>query len=173
MRLNRREKLGVIGAGVVVAGALVYVAAVAPVLGRLSELDARIARRQVELGQLAALRAQYAQLKAQVDQVEARIAEARGTFSILSFLEGQAVRLGIRDRIASMRPQTTPLFDRYRETAVEVRLERVSLNQLVNYLYQLEATPQRLVIKRLNIRTRFDNPAQLDVTFQVATYELA
>jgi hypothetical protein len=70
-----------------------------------------------------------------------------------------------------MEPQASPPGDRYRESKVEVALERVTLSQTVNYLHQIEASPQVLSVKSLRVRKRPDNPELLDVSFTVSSFE--
>jgi general secretion pathway protein M len=70
-----------------------------------------------------------------------------------------------------MQPQPTQPAQGYRETAVELRLEAVSLPRLMALLVALEGSPYLVQIKRLQIKPRFDAPEQLEATLLVSTYE--
>jgi len=54
-----------------------------------------------------------------------------------------------------------------------VRLSKVTLPQLIDFLYSIEYDKTRLLrVKELRLRTRFDNKQLFDVSFQVSTYRL-
>jgi general secretion pathway protein M len=59
----------------------------------------------------------------------------------------------------------------YKETTVEIRIENVTLYELVNYLTMAENSQQPMRIKRLNIKTRYDNPKKLDSTVVITSLE--
>ena len=54
------------------------------------------------------------------------------------------------------------------EDAAEVKIDGVTANEAVNLLFRLEKGPRPVVIKRALLKTRFDDPARLDLTFTIA-----
>ena len=66
---------------------------------------------------------------------------------------------------------TTP-SEMYNEEQVEVKIDGVTLEQLVRYLHQVENSPQLLKIKKLDIKPRLDNRQILTATFRVAAFTL-
>jgi hypothetical protein len=114
------------------------------------------------------LRREYDSLQVRLSAVEEKIRSSpRG--NIRTTLESLASQASVK--VESMEPQASPPGDRYRESKVEVALERVTLNQTVNYLHQIEAAPQVLSVKSLRVRKRPDNPELLDVSFTVSSFE--
>jgi len=166
--LEPRERLLVLSAGGLLALALLYVAVVNPLLGATARTGDRAEAADQELRVMARLRHEYDSLAARLASVEQRIqASPRG--NLRSTLESLASQASIR--VESMEPQAAAPGDAYRESRVEVALERVTLAQTVNYLHQIEATPQVLSVKSLRIRKRPDNPELLDVSFSVSSFE--
>jgi hypothetical protein len=49
-------------------------------------------------------------------------------------------------------------------------MEGVTLEQLIQYLYQVENSPQFMKIKRLHIKPRLDNRQILSAIFRVSTF---
>jgi hypothetical protein len=94
-----------------------------------------------------------------------------GTFSLLSFVEETAATQQMRNRLVSIRPQPTQSLPPYREVSAEVKLESVTLPQVVAYLTALDRAPQRIRVKSLRLKTRYADPKLLDGSFVVATYE--
>jgi len=165
-----REKVVVGGGARLVTLLLVYGLMIDPLLERDAKLDRLIVQRQADLERVARLKGDYREAAARVASVDRRT-EASGSFSLLSFLEQTATTQQIRDRLSSIRPQPIQALPPYREVSAEVKLENVTLVQVVAYLTAIEAAPQRLRVKYLRLKARFADPAVLDGSFVVATYE--
>jgi len=168
-RLSWREQL-VLGWGAVfVLGLLVYMFAVDPLLQQMDMLDRLIPQKQRELDKLGKLREEYGRLKGRVDE---DVRALGGDFSLSTFVEKTVLDKVGKPHLAGIKPQPEQPFENYQEVAVEVRLEQVTLAQIVAFLSGLEAAPQRLRAKRLEIKSRFNEPDLLDAAITVAVYQL-
>jgi general secretion pathway protein M len=171
-RLSDRERTVVTLGGIVLLLGLGFAFIVDPELERLDLLNRQAARKERAMGELAAIVKDYAEINARLQQFEARVKPAAGTFSLLPFLEDAAAQGQIRDRIASMQPITaSPAEAGYREAAVEMRLDGLTMPQLVAFLAQLDRAPAGLQIKRFQMKPRFDAPYLLEVRLRVSSYE--
>ena len=56
----------------------------------------------------------------------------------------------------------------FTEDAADIRIEGVTLNEAINLLYRLEKGSRPLVIKKSNVRVRFDDPSRSDLTLILA-----
>lgn len=170
---SRREKVILLGGGVIVAGFLLYGLIQLPFayLDRMKTLDRLILQKEDDLKQLAELKTQYQKLHDRVSRIETRIAQDRQSFSLLSYLEEVATTVKIRSNISYMRPQTMPQTKDYREVAVEVKVENAPIGQIVRLLTALEQSPHVLKVRRLHLKTRFADPNYLDAVFLLSTYE--
>jgi hypothetical protein len=158
----------VLSAGGLLALALFYVAVVNPLLGAIARTGDRAEAADQDLRVMARLRLEYDALASRLASVEQRIqASPRG--NLRSNLESLASQASIR--VESMEPQAAAPGEQYRESRVEVALERITLAQTVNYLHQIEASPQVLSVMSLRFRKRPDNPELLDVSFSVSSFE--
>jgi general secretion pathway protein M len=54
------------------------------------------------------------------------------------------------------------------EDAADIRIEGLTLNEAVNLLYRLEKGSRPLVIKKSNLKVRFDDPSRSDLTLILA-----
>jgi type II secretory pathway component PulM len=167
-----RERV-VLGVGAVIALGLAGYALVAdPLMERSGRLDRRIVQRQDDLARVERLGAEYRVLAEQVAGLDRRIA-APGSFALLSFLEETASAQQMRNRLTSIRPQPTQTLAPYREVIAEVKLESITLAQVVAYLGALDRAPQRVRVKLLRLKTRYADPKLLDGSLLVSTYERA
>jgi hypothetical protein len=168
MNLSMRERLlvsAVGGLGVVLLGVLLLL----QLLAAGDRLDARVAAAEQQLEAMNRLRREFDEVSVRLRSVEERIQKGPSG-NLRTTLESLAQKAGV-PKVESMEPQASPTHERYRETKVEVGLREVTLAQAVNYLHQLEQTPQPLSVKTLRLRTRQDRPELLDITFTVSSFE--
>lgn len=168
-QLSQRERLTLLAGAVIVAVLLFFFAIVAPYRASLERLDKKIASKQRQLAEAQQLGQEYQQLKQQLAASERRLASG-GDFSLLSFVEATSIRLAGRDSLTAMRPQPAATLEGFREEAVEVKLEKIRLNQLVQLLFVADTAPAPMLVKALRIKPRFDDRNLLDVTITFASY---
>jgi general secretion pathway protein M len=169
MRLAFREKV-VLGLGAAAGAAvLAYHLLITPYAEKMRVLDRRIAQKTAELKEITALRQEYLEIRERMEELKAKARKRGKSFSLFSHLESLAGKALIKGNIASMKPQSTPLGDRYKESSVEVKLESITTKQLVDYLFRIENSVAFVRIKRLHLKKRRDNPKY--ATFLVSTYE--
>ncbi|GIX49507.1 MAG: hypothetical protein KatS3mg131_3718 [Candidatus Tectimicrobiota bacterium] len=169
--LQLREKLFVLGAAVAVLLALLFLLVIDPLLARAALLDRQIQAAERQLRELQDLRRQYLHQKQLLDQINARLRQQQN-FSLFSKLEELARESGLREKLLYMKPVVSAPSEAYNEEAVEIKMEGVTLAQLVRYLQQVETAPQFLKIKRLHIKPRLDDRQQLSAVFRVSTFTL-
>jgi type II secretory pathway component PulM len=169
-RLSSRERTFLtvgMGLSVVLLG---YHFLFSPFMDRLRMMDRLISQKENEIVEISQLQKQVQAAQQKIAGVESRIAQDRG-FSLFSYLEGIAVKNQIKDKIIFIRPQPSQVSGDYREVAVEVKMESVTLAQAVKFLETIQVSPQFLRVKRAQLKTRYNDPRLLDGTFVVASYE--
>ena len=147
-----------------------YVFFLGPAWERMVQLDRLIPQKEKEAGEFATLRENYLAVSNGIREMERRL-PTQNQFSPLSFLEENATKNQIRANIAYIRPLPPQIHEPYREIPVEVKVENVSLARVISFLSAIENAPYTLRIKRLSMKTRFSDPALMDVTFVVSSYE--
>jgi type II secretory pathway component PulM len=170
IRVNPRERKILFGGIGCTLALSVYLFVISPYYTAINALDRRISAKSKELAEILTMRGEYLRLKENTRGLENVMRSARG-FPLLSFLENLAATNQLKTKIADMKPVTTPLNERFKETSVEMKLEDVTLKQLIDYLYQIEQAPQPLQIKRIHITKKKDQ-TYLTVTLQVSTFEI-
>lgn len=88
-------------------------------------------------------------------------------------IENLASKQGIQGNIESIKERPIVPSELFDESIVEVRVNKVTLSQLVDFLYSIEYDKTKLLrVKELRMRTRYDDAQLFDVSFQVSTYRL-
>lgn len=168
-RLSARERmlLGGALAAMVVIG--FYVLVWQPLEDSQLALARRIQLKQRELVEMQHMRDEYLDLLTQFELRQKIIERADPKFSLFPHIEATVAQvLGGREKIASMNPQNKDLSGAYREESVELKLNQVSLQQLVDLMYHIEKSAQPLRLTRLQVKKRPREPREFDVTATVA-----
>jgi hypothetical protein len=165
-RLSPRERV-LVGLGAA-AAVLVVIWLVAGALAeRRATLYAQIAASERDVLEMGRLRDRYLQLRAERDVVRRKLERGGADFSLFSHLEGVTRDVVSRDRIAAMNPSTRTVAEDLQEEDVEMRLSGVSLRELVSLLYRVEKTDLPLILSRIQMKKRFDQPYVYDATLVV------
>jgi type II secretory pathway component PulM len=170
MNLSQREKRVLFALAAFLVVLLVYLG-VDSVLRGYDKLADQIESTRMEAEKLSRLREQYMEAHRELADIKAKLDQMEKGFSMLSFIEDLANKEKIREKIGSVKPKQVPLNDSYDENIVELNMDNVTLSALVDFIHKIENSGHLLKVKRLRIKTRYDNRDLLNVTLQVTTYK--
>lgn len=164
MKLEPRDKRTLIIGGAVAALILLYSFVLSPFTEDLSRRRDAIPKKERELAEMRVLREQYQEMQQRLQEAQAAAAK-RGP--ILTEIENLTKRANLGGKIVSLKPQAGAQAAGFKESLVEVRLDGITLYDVVNYVFLLEKAAFR--IKKLTFKPRFDNPKLLNATVVVAS----
>jgi len=165
-QLNQRERIFVIVGGLALILALLYFAIVAPYHSALTRLDRQVAMRSEQMQEVKGLQARYLALQQQMTQME-RLLGKRQDFSALTFIESLVERTAGRENLVSMRPQSPEVRNEFTIDSVEIKLEKLTLKQVLELLLGVEEADTPVQVKGLYLKQRFDDRSLLDATMTV------
>jgi general secretion pathway protein M len=167
-KLSPRERVLVTVAALGVALFTVWLVSLRISSG-ISAREARIEEKTKVLSQVGKLAEGYRRRQAERQTIEARL---KGQpVQLMSYISQTGATLGVE--VADLRPTTTPGdLEGLREESVEVNLARIELPRLNRLLATLERGAGVVKVRRLRITTRTDDPALVDATVVVSTYQL-
>ncbi len=167
-RLNPRERV-IVGSGlVIIAGLVLWFLLVTPYLNAMERLDRRIAAHHHNLIRVEKMSKQINDLRHQIANVDRRRKGKRPLFSLVENLTEQT---GVREQLLSMRPQPATTQGKYRQQLVEIRLEKLSLAQLVKVLHAIEYRSGGVQVKSMRVKPRFEDHSLLDVHMVLMSLE--
>ena len=167
---SQRERLIVSAGGAMVAAALVFLLIIDPLMATIDKLDRQARRKAKDSQELALVAQEYVIKQARIARLEQRMPSPPAQFSLLAFMEEATTTAQIRDRIVGMQPQAPTVVQGYQETAVDLRLDGVSLPQLLALLVAIEQAPYDVQVHHLQMKPKYDNPVNLDATLRIVTY---
>ena len=167
---SQRERLIVSPGGAMVAAALIFLLIIDPLMATIDKLDRQARRKAKDSQELALVAQEYVIKQARIAKLEQRMPSPPAQFSLLAFIEEATTATQIRDRIVGLQPQAPIVIQGYQETAVDLRLDGVSLPQLLALLVAIEQAPYDVRVHHLQMKPKYDNPVNLDATLKIVTY---
>lgn len=127
-------------------------------------LEKKRSARETVLKELLPLKVTYQSARQLSDQLNGRIASLRPDDSPAKIIED----IGIKGKSVKIIPLKGEERGGFIEDAADIRIDSLTLNEVVNLLYRLEKGGRPLVIKKCNVRVRFDDPSRCDLTLILA-----
>ncbi len=173
IKLNKREKIGVAAATAAIVIFLVLQVLVFPLFEKNAQLSRTLTARQQEREQIQLLQAEYLKTAEKAQAAQRHLKRRKQGFTLFSFLETLAGQTGVKSNIAYMRPTTTSQKDSpYRLSMVEMKLQEITMAQLLAYLHGIETSADMISIKRLSISKGEQKADLINTVFQVETLEM-
>jgi general secretion pathway protein M len=167
---SQRERIIVAVGGVAIVATLVFLLVIDPLMATIDKLDRQAKRKAKDSQELALVAQEYVVKQARIAKLEQRMPAPPAQFSLLAFMEEATTTAQIRDRIVGMQPQAPIVVQGYQETSVDLRLDGVSLPQLLALLVAIEQAPYNVQVHHLQMKPKYDNPVNLDATLKIVTY---
>jgi hypothetical protein len=162
--LEPRERTTLLAGGIAAVVIVLYAFVLSPLTSDLAQKRDSIPRKERELTEMRRLRDEYREMQQRLGQAREAAAK-RGP--LLTEIEAITKRTNLGGKIVSLKPQTGAQAEGFTESVVEIKLDSITLYDIVNVAYVLERSSLR--IKKLTFKPRFDNVKLLNATILVAS----
>ncbi|MGO9451512.1 MAG: type II secretion system protein GspM [Candidatus Binataceae bacterium] len=163
-KLGNRERRLVQIAGALLGVFLVYNLIYAPITDFVDGFDERIATREHELASAQRLAATYSERKADLNAAQHNTVPDTKDFSLFSVVEASFSKSVGHDKIGSITPSADKkLGDGLVQYSVQLKLNGVSLAQLVDALYAVRTLSVPVGVANLRIERRTQDTRSYDV----------
>lgn len=171
--LRRRERLAVCAAACALVLFLIVQLVIFPVFDKRARLRAQIKTKQVNLLEIQSLKAEYEKLSLRAKGADEQLKKRPKSFTLFSFLDNLAGKSGIKQNIVYMKPSTTNLKNSpYVLSIVEMKVQSLTMEQLVTLLYGVETSGEQVRIKRMSLSKGEQKEGLINAILQVETYQL-
>ena len=171
--LQRRERIALYVAAAALGIFIVLQLIVFPILDRGDRLRRQIDSKQKMLQEMQLLQAEYRSLTMNSNSNEVQLKRRARGFRLFSFLDGLAGQGGIKSNIIYMKPSTANLKNSpYDLSTVEMKINSLTMEQLLKFLHGVENSPNMVWIKRISISRGEKEEDLLNAVLQVETYQL-
>src|SRR5512146_1721157 len=162
-KLEPRERVLVRIAGALVALFLLFNLVYLPIRGALGGLGDRIQERQHDAVEVARLMRTYQRLHVDLATMRTRTVAASGDFSLFSVVEEALTRAPGKDKIGSITPAEKTIPGGLKQYTVELKLNALSLPQVIDTLYGLSSLNVPVTVSALHSTRRSPNQHSFDV----------
>jgi general secretion pathway protein M len=171
--LHRRERMAIYAAGVALIIFLIVQFIIFPLVDQRRALQAQIKSKQIALQEINALRAEYETLTRINRTADENLKKRAKNFTLFSFLDNLAGTSKIKQNIVYMKPSTSNLKNSpYTLSIVEIKMQSITMEQMVTFLYGVEMSDQQIWIKRMSLTRDEKKEGLLDSIIQVETYQI-
>jgi general secretion pathway protein M len=160
-RLDSRSRLW---SGYLLIALLAVAMAWSALAGKTAQQERKRAAREAVLKELLPLKVAYRSAKQSADMLTGRMAVVRPDDSPAKIIE----EIGIRGKGVKIAPVKGEERSGFLEDAADVRIDGLTANEAINLIYRLEKGSRPLLVKKANLKVRFDDPARLDLILTVA-----
>ncbi|MBI5417405.1 type II secretion system protein M [Candidatus Poribacteria bacterium] len=170
MTLEKREKFSITICALSLIIFVFYQFIWLPGTEKTKQLESQLINREKDLLQMIELSSRYIELMQKNEKIQSSLIEKNKDFAIFSYLEKLAIEANIKEKITHMKPITLNLNKVYEQDSVEIRLEGVSLENIVAFLYNIEYKNKLIKITQIHIKPKDNNTSLLDVNCLVSSY---
>lgn len=169
--ITPRDRLFLLVGGIIVFIFIILQFAVLPLIDNRQKLRQGIAARENALEEMQELQKRYQDLHRTANTLVDQLGSRPAGFSLFSFLEQNASRTDVKKNIAYMKPSELADDGPFKEIYVEMKLQAISLRQLVDFLQLIESPENVVALKRVSIQENKKQKATLDVILQVVSLD--
>ena len=160
----------------VVSGALLLLIIFMPISlagGKISQMEKAINQNREQMGDVVRNIDEYNKEKAKLSAIESLMKSGFDT-SLSSTIEGIATQTGVKPNVDQLKEKPLIPSEVFDEAGVDVRVSKVTLQQLVDFLYKIEGEKSKVLrVKQIQIKPRYDNRTLVDANFVVSTFKLS
>ena len=170
-RLEKRERYILLFGVFFVTGFVVFQTMLMPYMEARNTMQRSLSRNESELADIELLRKEYLELKSRQGDIEKKLINRTPGFSLFSFLEEQAAVTNVKDRVTYMKPTANEIDEGFNESIVEMKMEKVTLDQLVSFLLKIESEEKIVSVQRISIQENGQEDGLLDTVLSIKTFE--
>ena len=163
-RFNEMEPAARLKTGYCIAALLFLAIFYSALQDRIVKLEKKRISREADLTEMMLLKQRHREASAGAQKLSNRLSAVTVDDSVAKLIE----EIGIKGKNSQIKPLKGEERPGIVEDAAEVKIEGLSANEMVNLLHRLEKGVKPVVIKKANLKTRYDDPAKLDITLNIA-----
>ena len=171
MKFAQREKYFISTAAVFIGIFCLFQFLIFPFFEAKRKIQRGVSAKEDGLNEIIKLSSEYNRYRRSSQGIQQVIAKRRKGFTLFSFLENKAGEAGIKTYIKYMKPSISSGTGPYKESLVEMKLEEITLQNLIGYLYRIESQNKVVRIKRMSIKENKKKSGHLDAILQIVTFQ--
>lgn len=172
-RLEKKQRYYIAGAAIFVALALILEFGIFSLLDAKERIERSVQINQKKLSELVSLDHEFGKLQAKTAKVKRALAARTADYSLFSYVEKKAAQAGCQGNIKSMNSSRGAQAASYEESIVDIKLDKITIRQLTDFLYYAESATDLVRIKRISVSKMKGSPEYLTAQIQLASFQFS
>lgn len=140
-----------------------------PLYKKGTEMGRKAGEEEKRLNSIISMGKDYLSIKDDVEDIKARAFTGDG--AALSGIDSVVGRSGLKKRLSSLKPATTPTTEGMKRVRAELSFEKVALADVSRLMAAFEAEGRPIVVERLSIKATYEDPSLFNVLLVVNMVE--
>ena len=170
IKLDAKQRYIVAFGAAFVLMALVFEFAVFPLLDAKAKMKKSMAAQSRKLEDMIRLDAELTAQEARISQIKSTLTSRGGDFTLFAYLDKKAIAAGVKGSVRQMNSLQGARSSSFEETLMDLKLEKITLKQLTDFLYQVESPAELIRIKRITVTKMKESPDYISVQLLMASY---
>ena len=170
-KLDAKQRKLVAGAAILVLIALILEIAVFPFWEAKAKLTKAIQVNQKKLNEMSKLDAEFTLQEAAMSKIKRSMSARSADFTLFAYLEKKATQANVRERIKQMNSSKGIQSVSLEESLIDMKLEKITIKQLTDFLYFAESPADLVRIKRITVNKMKESPEYLSAQLQIASVQ--
>ena len=168
-KLDKKQRYIVAVTAAFVLVALIIKLAIFPLWDKKASIRQSLQINQMKLDEVIKLDAEFAGQEAKIAKIKNVLSTRKADFSLFSFLEKKAIQAGVRGNIKYMNSSKGAQSAAFEESLIDMKLEKITIKQLGDFLYYAESPADLVRIKRITVNKMKESPEYLSAQLQIAS----
>jgi general secretion pathway protein M len=170
-KLDKKQRYMVAGTAAFVLVALIIELAIFPLWDAKEKIRQTLQINQRKLDEVIKLDAEFAGQEAKILNIKRVMSSRTADFSLFSYLEKKAAQAGVRGNIKFMSSSQGTKSVAFEESLIDMKLDKITLKQLTDFLYFAESPADLVRIKRITVIKMKESPEYLSAQLQVVSMQ--
>ena len=170
-KLDAKQRKLVAGATILVLIALILEIAVFPFWAAKVKLTKTIQVNQKKLNEMSKLDAEFTLQEAAMARTKSALSARSADFTLFAYLEKKATQANVRGRIKQMNSSKGIQSISLEESLIDMKLEKITIKQLTDFLYFVESPADLVKIKKVTINKMKESPEYLNAQLQISSFQ--
>ena len=170
-KLDKKQQNLTAGAAIFVLIVLILQIAVFPFWDAKEKLAKAIKINQKKLSEISELSTEFTTLTAKTAAIKSTVSSRGADFTLFSYLEKKATLANVRGRIKYMNSSKGMQSASFEESLIDMKLEKITIKQLTDFLYYAESPADLVRIKKITINKMKESPEYLSAQIQISSFQ--
>lgn len=133
------------------------------------EMESKSLAEEKRLKSIISMGQEYISARNDVEDIKERAFNGEG--SSLSGLDSIVSRAGLKKRLSSLKPTTSPVTDEMKRIKAELSFDKVSFIEISRLVEAVESDGHPIKVERISTKATYEDPSMYNATLIVNTVE--